>query len=725
MRRAFSLLFLVVLLLGAPSGAQNFSEATDVVVVEVPVQVLRSDGEPVRGLTADDFEVYERGKKQKIIGFEVLDLKVDVPVPGQEKPKAAPAPVAARRHFLFLFDLSFLSPTSLDKSKDAARQILSKLHPSDLVAVGTYISTKGAELLLAFSGDRDQALTAIGQIGKPTGLDYRPDPLRLVLGSSIAAGGGGGGGGGGRGGGGGGGSGASQAREAVAAALSDADTDFTLGIEKGLDQANREQLERTVTSMTRSLAEFARMMQGVRGRKHVVLFSEGFDGSILRGSTNLDEQLEMASASMYGEIWNIDSEKRYGSGKAVNDVEEMLEEFRRADCVIQAVDAGGLREGARPEDMWSGSKDSLFLMAKETGGELYENYNDLEVALTDMLERTSVTYVLAFQPEKVERDGNYHRLKVELKDPQRNLRGVRLVHRPGYYSPRPHDQQKPLEQALAAGERILSGFDGGSIRTAVLTAPFRVDENEAYVPVLIEIDGDTLLAGAKPGAGLPAEIFTYAFDSEGKVRDFFSQSMTLDLAKVEPALRQTGLKFFGHLDLPPGEYSVRVLVRSGAGAWGLKAASVSVPDFADPVLLMPFFPEQPGRWLVVREAPREGDRSVSYPFLAGEQPYIPSSLPELIPGKETAMSLVVYHLQPGDVQAEARILTPDGREAGTGQIRIVQRHGRGPDGADRLAATFQPPAGLRPGEYLLLLTVVDAKGGAESSAAAFTVPGAS
>ena len=717
MRRSFGL-FLLVLLLGVPVGAQSFSEATDVVVVEVPVQVLRSDGEPVRGLTVDDFEVYERGKKQKIIGFEVLDLKVDVPVPGQEKPKAAPAPVAARRHFLFLFDLSFSSPTSLDKSKEAARQILSKLHPSDLVAVGTYISTEGAELLLAFTGDSDQVLAALAQIGKPTGLDYRPDPLRLVLGSSISPGDGGGGGGGG--------AGSAQAREAIAAALSDADSDFSLSIEKGIEQASREQLERTVTAMTRSLAEFARMMQGVRGRKHVVLFSEGFDGSVLRGTTNLDEQNDMATASMYGEIWNIDSEKRYGSGKAVNDVEEMLEEFRRADCVIQAVDAGGLREGARPEDMWSGSKDSLFLMAKETGGELYENYNDLEVALTDMLERNSVTYVLAFQPEKVERDGNYHRLKVELKNRQR---GLRLVHRPGYYSPRPHDQQKPLEQALAASERILSGFDGGTIRTAVLTAPFRVDEpgaeKLAYVPVLIEIDGDTLLAGARPGTGLPAEVFAYAFDAEGKVRDYFSQSMTLDLAKVEPALRQTGLKFFGHLDLPPGEYSVRVLVRNGAGAWGLKASSVKVPDFADSVLLTPFFPEQPGRWLVVREAPREGDRPVPYPFLAGEQPYIPSSLPELTPGKETAMSLVVYHLHPGEVQAEARILTPDGREAGTGEVRIVRRHARGTDGTDRLAATFEPPAGLLPGDYLLLLTVVDAKGGAESSAAAFTVPGAS
>ena len=42
-------------------------------VVEVPVQVVK-DGEPVRGLTAADFEVYDGRKKLPVTGFEVLDL---------------------------------------------------------------------------------------------------------------------------------------------------------------------------------------------------------------------------------------------------------------------------------------------------------------------------------------------------------------------------------------------------------------------------------------------------------------------------------------------------------------------------------------------------------------------------------------------------------------------------------------------------------------------------
>src|SRR4051812_32248703 len=73
-----AILCLAVPCLAAPPAAQQpaaqrFGETTEVVVVEVPVQVVK-DGEPVRGLTADNFEVYDGRKKQKVTGFEALDL---------------------------------------------------------------------------------------------------------------------------------------------------------------------------------------------------------------------------------------------------------------------------------------------------------------------------------------------------------------------------------------------------------------------------------------------------------------------------------------------------------------------------------------------------------------------------------------------------------------------------------------------------------------------------
>src|SRR5262245_42767918 len=86
--------FATLLALRPAHAAKSFTETTEVVVVEVPVQVVK-DGEPVRGLTAADFELYDGRKKVPLSGFEVLDL-------GAAPTPAAPGalPVAARRHFL-------------------------------------------------------------------------------------------------------------------------------------------------------------------------------------------------------------------------------------------------------------------------------------------------------------------------------------------------------------------------------------------------------------------------------------------------------------------------------------------------------------------------------------------------------------------------------------------------------------------------------------------------
>ena len=61
------------LLLGTRASAQTFGGTADVVEVEVPVQVVR-DGQPVRGLTRDDFEVYDGRTRQTLTGFHAVDL---------------------------------------------------------------------------------------------------------------------------------------------------------------------------------------------------------------------------------------------------------------------------------------------------------------------------------------------------------------------------------------------------------------------------------------------------------------------------------------------------------------------------------------------------------------------------------------------------------------------------------------------------------------------------
>ncbi len=156
--------------------AQTFTETTEVVVVEVPVQVIK-DGEPVRGLTANDFELFEGRKKVPITGFEVLDLEMT----GSGQEAMAAVPVSARRHFLMLFDLSNSEPKAIVKARDAAAGVVSTLHPTDLVAVATYSALQGPNLVIGFTPDRGQIKTAIDTLGLPQLVDRSADPLKLIL----------------------------------------------------------------------------------------------------------------------------------------------------------------------------------------------------------------------------------------------------------------------------------------------------------------------------------------------------------------------------------------------------------------------------------------------------------------------------------------------------------------------------------------------------------------
>jgi VWFA-related protein len=689
---------------------QTFSGATEVVVVEVPVQVVK-DGEPVRGLTAKDFELYDGRKKVPVTGFEVLDLAAPVPAGPAAAAVAQQVPVSARRHFLMLFDLSNSEPKSILKARGAALSVVDGLHPTDLVAVATYSALQGPQLVIGFTPDRKQIAAAINTLGVPKLIDRSPDPLKLVLfeaqkdsaAQQAAA--------------------VSQGARADVVAAKEAELlDNLKSVATQSDRAERSAKQQILKNMTGSLANLARLMSEVEGRKYVVFLSEGYDSSLVSGTANTlgadepvatyDESRIIANTNATG------SDDKFGDTGSQNAVEKMLEAFRRADCAIQAVDIGGLRAAGDQGGQRPNGREALFNMAKSTGGELFENFNNLQTAMGQMLRRTGVTYVLSYQPDSLKQDGSFHPLKVELKNAPR---GARVVSRPGYYAPLPYKQQPPLARLLETANTVL-GEESGAIASSVLAAPFAAAGGDrAWVPVVIEVNGASLLAG-KQDPKLPVEIYIYALDQNGSVQDFVTQTVGLDLTKAESQLRQTGLKFFAQLELPKGSYSLRTLIRNGNnGASSLRVTEVVVPAFGqgEAALLPAFFPEAPGRWVMVRETPKAGQTQMPYPFMLKEAPYIPSSKPVLAPGQETQIILQGYNLAAGEVKAEAKVLSADGREVGNGDFKLGGREGAG-SSPMRMVASFRPPS-LPPGDYQLRVTLVDSAGKAQTSNARFAV----
>ncbi|MGB5392274.1 MAG: hypothetical protein WBP10_19025, partial [Thermoanaerobaculia bacterium] len=189
--RAGALMLAAVSLVGVSSGsihgqtvAEVFKDTVEVVEIQVPVNVVGKDGEPIRDLTAADFEILDGKERQEITGFRVVDLDlIRSEMTRREMELAVPA--AARRHFLLLFDLSFSTPTSILKARQAARQfVLESLHPTDLAAVMVFEAEWGPRLVITFTPDRIQLARAIDTMGGARWMmagRSNLDPLRFMV----------------------------------------------------------------------------------------------------------------------------------------------------------------------------------------------------------------------------------------------------------------------------------------------------------------------------------------------------------------------------------------------------------------------------------------------------------------------------------------------------------------------------------------------------------------
>lgn len=554
----------------ADAPRKTFDGVSDVTVIEVPVQVSH-DGRPVRGLTAADFRVLDEGEPRTIASFEVVDLSAPA---GTDTQAAGPGavPMAGRRHFLLLFDLAFSEANDLSRAERAARDLVDRgLEPSDLVGVAFYSPRRGASLVLNFTADRAEVRRVLdglrflldGRGGfrlteAPDGPERR-DPLGLVAGPFDAM--------------------LADLGQAAGIERSLAEETLKSGWLGPSDrwggryeynkvsnmmwsavQQIQDRRAGKVADLSRAIASLARQTAGIRGAKHLVWLSRGFDAELL--TPDIEPGPRMADHGWWasgGGTWILD------------EVDRMIEDLERAGWVVHAVELG--REMARLR-----FKEGLFYVAHETGGALYDNENDLSKAMGRVLEATSVSYVLTFEVASLPPEPGFRRLTVEVAGLPR---AARVSHRAGYYAPRPYGALTPAERRSEALELLVAGDDRDGIGLEAAALPGPALEGGWAVPVLLRLDAGALLAG-DPERQVGAEIFAYAFRPDGGVADFFSYRVVYRDEAAQAKLAATGLAFRGDLALSaPGSYRVRLLARSlRNGAVSLHTLPVEVPAAA-------------------------------------------------------------------------------------------------------------------------------------------------
>ncbi|HET9227215.1 MAG TPA: hypothetical protein VFR31_11140, partial [Thermoanaerobaculia bacterium] len=245
---------------------------------------------------------------------------------------------------------------------------------------------------------------------------------------------------------------------------------------------------------------------------------------------------------------------------------------------------------------------------------------------------------------------------------------------------------------------LMSGQEGGTVPIAALAFPLPGAGGKARVAVLIEADGAEILEG-QTGDLLRLEVCLYAVtsapDGSGRVSGSRMDTVEIDLARLGADLEKSGFKYLGELQLAPGEYALRTLVRNSATSEvGLRVLPLSVPDFPESrnVLLPPLALEPAGAWIQARGA----GMTAPLPGLSFEA--LPSARPIFSPSEEVTLRIPAWRIGNEDLKAEVR--RPGGARVATVPLTIASREETGTSGLQLLTASLQLQ-GIEEGVYEL------------------------
>lgn len=282
-----------------------------------------------------------------------------------------------------------------------------------------------------------------------------------------------------------------------------------------------------------------------------------------------------------------------------------------------------------------------------------------------------------------------------------------------FFSVGPVLQARKLRGLKAEVAGLLMGSPGGgAIAFEALATPLRGSGGKANVPLFIEIDGPTFLE-ANQHSTARAEVYAYALGADGQVVSYLAEVFAIDIQELGEAVWQSGLKFYGHLELPPGEYRLRVLIRNyRSGAAALREIALTVPTFDQP-FVFPIFspPANRDAWLPVRE----WDSPAEYPLWVDERAVSPLVRPVLVAGRRSQAHVLAHGLPGRGAQGRVELLPASaltqssisGQDAAVGEGAAIAtatleavRQSSAAGEIETIAVAFEAPQ-VDPGSYAL------------------------
>jgi VWFA-related protein len=436
MRQVACASLLLALTLARPwAQAQSPLLRTNTVGVVIDVSAVDNKGQPVLDLGRDDFEVTEDGKSQHVLSVTLVNagrarpagpapLPADAAAPG---PPARSAPGASEEPAVLqiaptvtaiVFDR--LSPETRPVAARAARAYLATMSPAHDYA-GVFLADLTLKIFEPFTNQQERLRQAVDRVTATAPANTDNERLRGKF-----------------------------------APLMDPNSPPTAGAESSAGFSSPGDRQRFLDSLSQSdrlLAEMEfRMEDGFRqfvgelggnaslaglrstvdglalmpGRKSILYFTEGLTLSTAL-KPKFDTMLALANRANIT-VYSVDA-----AGLRVHSKETELSRN------VNVAGAQGVGDENRGDGPWTRELErqnqmlssrptaALGRLAKETGGFLLENTNDLAAGVSRMQQERTTYYLVAYQPTNTALDGSFRRVTVKVKRAKVTTRS-----RPGY-----------------------------------------------------------------------------------------------------------------------------------------------------------------------------------------------------------------------------------------------------------------------------------------------------
>ena len=648
------------------SGGFVLKERAELVLTNVVARDAKT-GELVRGLTQSDFSIFENGKRQEIATFDFQSVEMATPLNeatvsglaaaasgagSKAAVVARPEDIRNHRLIVMFFDLTSMQPEDLDRSVKAARDFLTnKMQPADLVALVSLGDTLKVDQ--DFTADRKVLANEVGVYNGTEGQGF--------AGGANAN--------------------TNQAED-------------TTGYTPDESEYNDLNTDRELFA----LRAIAKSLERISEKKSLLYFSGGISRDGIENQASLRAAINSAVRANLA-IYSVDT-------RGLQAISPL------GDASTGSLRGSGAFNGAALANNMSAnfaSQEVMATLSSDTGGKAFFDSNDFAPAFAQVQRDTSAYYAIGFHSSNPIRDGKYRKLTIKVNRP-----GIKLEYRPGYYAPADFEHSGREDRERELEEQLASDLPATDMAVYLDVLYFRLDENRFYVPVSIIIPGSQIpfvQGGDKDKATL--DIIGEVIDEVKRPIGSARETVKLNLNPLLQA-RQRNIQYTTSFNLPPGKYHLKFVVRENqTGRMGSFEADISLPELKKQPLKMSSIVLASMRQPTKKATPlvRDGQEyvpNISHVFRQDQHLYL---LYEVYgPTREKAAENKPKGTKPGiDVLSSLQLMQGSTKVYET---PLVQAKVENVEGRDAVAIELDVPlTGLKPGQYLCQLNVIDDAGG--------------